>query len=322
MTDPDQTRTHYVHQMKYSTQERVVGVFVLSGIAILIVLLFVSGQTQRLFERRVEYVAFMRNAVGVTTDTKIRISGIEAGSVKNIALNDDSRFKVKLSVYKSYRNLVRVDSTASISKLAFIGDSVINISPGNVDQPLLPDGGVIEVEETLSLDQIIANLKPVLEKINSSIDKIATVVSELPSDALATTLINSAEATDELKQIAGQIADGKGTLGALVYDRQLYVEFNGALQNLRSALLDIQQTAQATRSSAVALPQIIQQISETAEIIRQEISELPELSADTRQLLDDLQNITDAIRYTWPVSSKIKENVEPDPLLDAEANHD
>ena len=314
---------HYVHHLKYSTQERLVGVFVLSAIAILIILLFISGDTLRLFEGRVKYIAYMHNAVGVSTNTKIRISGIEVGAVHRISLNPaDNRFKVVLSVYKDFQSLVRTDSRASINRLAFIGDSVINVTSGSNSQPQLPNGGVIEVDELLSVDELIAHLKPALDKINNSINKIAGIMDALPSGSLGKLLNNAAEASGHLNQVTQEIASGQGTVGAIIKERKLYSNLNQSLAILETTLNNINETAQQTRLAAESMPVTLKALAETAAIIRAESASIPELAADTRQLLDDTQQVINALRYTWPISSKIKDKADPSIVLPLQPSHD
>jgi phospholipid/cholesterol/gamma-HCH transport system substrate-binding protein len=307
--------------MKYSHQERLVGVFVLTAIGTLIALLFVSGQTLRLFDGRVHFFAYMRNAVGVSAATKVRISGIEVGSVSRISLNkEDNRFIVELSIYEDFRELVRVDSTVSASKLTFIGDSVLNITPGSPDKPLLRDGGIIDVKETMTLDQILANLAPTLTTINASIDKIAAVVSAIPPDSIVDILENTEQITGNLNTISHRIANGEGTVGALIADEQPYRELNKALAQLRAVLNDVQQITGP--AAAADFPRALRQLGETIAIIRQEAETLPGISANTQELLNNMDDVAQALRHTWPISSKLGPESRPDLQLEPEPSHD
>ncbi len=57
-----QQQPHYVHRVQYSTQERIVGVFVLAGLAIVIGLTVAKGQSTNFFEERITYHATLKNA--------------------------------------------------------------------------------------------------------------------------------------------------------------------------------------------------------------------------------------------------------------------
>ncbi len=238
--------THYVHHLRYSSQERLTGLFVLSALVIITVLLLLSSENMKLLQGRVEFIALMRNPVGVSTDTRVHISGIEAGSVKRIALMPDNRFKIVLSIYKEYRSLVRSDSEASISKLALIGDAVIDISSGSPEQPLLEDGSLIKVREAMTLDQILASMRPMLDKINISIDKIAAVLSVLPEDAIRSTLEDTAAITAQLRQgvhdSRGMMVQLKETADILHHEIQTLPE---VAQQTRDLIDDTRKTVDA-----------------------------------------------------------------------------
>jgi phospholipid/cholesterol/gamma-HCH transport system substrate-binding protein len=233
----------------------------------------------------------MRNPVGVSTETRVRISGIEAGTVRRIALMPDNRFKIVLGIYKEYKNLVRADSRASISKQALIGDSVIEISPGSPEQPLLADGGVIEAQETMSLDEIIALVHPMLEKVNFSIDRIAAVLSAVPEDSIRSTLQDTAT-------VAARLRQGGGTAGSLLYDE-------GMKDDLVASLRALQETLGITSEIARNSRGMMEQLREAADILHRQMQEIPEMTMKTQDLLDRTRNTVDAIGHTWPVSTKM-----------------
>lgn len=286
-------KAHYVNRMNYSAQERLAGLFVLGAIAIITALLLLGSQNMRLFQGRVEYIALMRNPLGVSTDTRVRISGIEAGTVKRITLLPDNRFRIVLSVYKGYRSLVRTDSRASISKLALIGDSVIEISPGSPEQPLLADGGPIEVREAMSFDEMLAGMQPMLDKINLSIDKIASVLSALPEDAIRSSLEDTAS-------VAAQLRQGGGAAGALLYDERMQDDLAAAIHALRETLGIGSEIAHDSRG-------IMLQLRETTDILHRQMQLVPEMTARTQDLIDETRKTVDAVGHTWPISANMPE---------------
>lgn len=287
---------HYVNQMNYSTQERLAGLFVLGALAIITVLLLLSSQNMKLLQGRIEFVALMSNPVGVSTDTRVHISGIEAGSVERITLMPDNRFRIELSVYKDFRNLVRADSTASISKLALIGDSVIVVSPGSPQQPLLTEGSMIQVQETMSFDEIIGQLNPMLDKINFSIDRIASVLRALPEDAVRSTLEDTAA-------VASQLRQGQGAAGALLYDEGLRNDLAASIRSLQETLGITSQIARDSRN-------IMTQLRETSDILHQQMQLVPEITLKTQDLIDETSKTVDAISRTWPISANMPEITE------------
>ncbi|HEY3486861.1 MAG TPA: MlaD family protein [Gammaproteobacteria bacterium] len=288
---------HYINRMHYSAQERLAGVFVLGGIVILIGLFLLSSQSLKLLQGRVEFVALIQHPVGVSTDTRVHISGIDAGSVKRITLTPDNRFRVVLSIYKEYRNLVRNDSWASVSKLALVGDSVIDISPGSSNMPLLANGAVLQVKETKTLDQMLTSLQPVMDKVNVSINKIADVLNVLPGDAIRSTLENTAAVTTQLRE-------GEGAVGALLYDARLKTELIESVRALHTTLVAAAQMTDDARS-------VMAQLKATSELLHMQMQAVPEMALQTRELLQETHDTVQAISHTWPISGNMPERAMP-----------
>ena len=140
------SKVHYIHRMNYSTLERLVGAFVIGALFLLVFLFVYSREAQTMFAEKFTIIAYMKNAQSITTDTKVQISGIDVGAVEEIDLGGDNLIRVEIELLERFHSLVREDSRASLSKLSMIGKATIEISAGNTDLPLIPDGGIIAVD--------------------------------------------------------------------------------------------------------------------------------------------------------------------------------
>lgn len=309
----EQRRSHYIHRLNYSQQERLVGAFVLLCIAILLILLFVAFSNSHFFEPKVRYIAYLRNAEGLASNTSVRISGLRAGNITNIEVDESNRFLIELDVYERFQKLVRSDSVATVNRLAFIGDSVLNISPGSVDQAVIPDGGVLATKDTPPIDKVIDDLSPTLVKASQALDIFSSFIQTLPADQMNTLFTDMLDTTQELKTLAQQINSGEGTLGAMVYSNDMNQQFTTAIQQLNQNLLafegvvkNMDRLSLDSASAIAELPEIMQRITSTLSRLDQEVRTLPELSSQTRSLLDESAQVLDAISRTWPVSGKIQ----------------
>src|SRR5205085_1137089 len=133
MAEPTQEsgRAHYIHRISYTTQERLVGAFVLSALVLGALLFFYSGQAATLFAKKFELTANLRNAQGLAVDAKVFISGVEVGRVRSIDITEMNDIGLTLELLERFHPRVRTDSRASISKLAMIGNASIEIRAGN-----------------------------------------------------------------------------------------------------------------------------------------------------------------------------------------------
>src|SRR5688572_9403159 len=121
--------------MSYSRQERLVGVFVLAAMAVLVALVFANSRFAYLLQSSVTFNAYLSSAECITTDNLVKISGLEVGRVSELTIAPDNRIHITLHVQERYRDLVRTDSRAAISKLSVLGNSTIEITAGSPDAP-------------------------------------------------------------------------------------------------------------------------------------------------------------------------------------------
>lgn len=144
-------RTHYIHRLNYSAQEKLAGSFVLLAISVLVWLLLSSQKTRNLFEE--EYILYgaMDTIQAINEGTNVIVSGLNVGRVINVEISDRNEFVVTMSVLKKYQKLIRADSRAELLsfKFALIGKSVIEIRVGSNTSPILKDNAIMQYMKAL-----------------------------------------------------------------------------------------------------------------------------------------------------------------------------
>lgn len=301
--------SHFVHKIDHSKRERMVGMFILVASALLLIQLFVSSQVLDLFADTRSYTIELKNPIGVGADTKVKVSGLNVGWVESVDLTDRNTFVISLAVYEKFHALVRQDSRASISKLAVVGDSVINISPGDVNLPALVSGASILTEEGMTMDDILTRLQPVLEQTEAGVVRFSELLAALPTNALPDILNDLQSASENLKSLSGSLAQGSGSIGDLIVNKEFSESLQGTLRDSRQVALEGRGLIQETRSNVALLPEVIEKLDQLVTALSQSADQLPALLDDTDQLIDDSAEVVDSISETWPVSSF----VDPDP---------
>ena len=141
----------------------------------------------------------------------IRVAGVEVGKVESLEFSG-SEVEVKLGVKEEMQSRITTESRASIGSLSLLGEPVIDITPSASGTPL-KDGDTIQAVRP----------KGQLSDVAES-------------------------ATQSLAQINGLLADirsGKGTVGKLFTDDDLYKEINqfvGSAQVVAAGIRDGQGT--------------------------------------------------------------------------------
>ncbi len=307
-------RTHYIHKLKYSTQERIVGAFVLVAIGILAWLLFASGKSLITFEEHITIYGQLETIQPVDRHTEIVVGGLSAGTIANVEITDENKVIVTMEILKRYRSLLRTDSVALLNtfNLAMIDKSVIEISIGSPEQPLLEDGSTIEIVESINIKNLLANLTPAIdslvrtinkvdailstvnpEDVGGTIDRMNNLVAAVDPEKLKSMVNNLHDISNNVKDISNQVNAGKGLAGSVIYDEKL--EHN-------------------TRQIAANMEIASASLSKLLDLLYTELEHLPAVLEKLEPLMQEADKTIKATQRIWPLSSAIEEEGEPEKL--------
>jgi len=287
------TRAHYIHRLSYSAQERLAGTFVLLAVGLLVWLLITSQKTQNLFEDEITLYATMSSIQAVNKDTNVIISGLEIGSVTDVNIDNNNQVIITMSILKKYQKLIRTDSTAELLnfKFALLGKSVIEISVGSPQLPIIKDGSTLVIKESFNLVQLIAKFEPVLVTLQDSIKQMNEILQAIDPQQVGGNVSNLESITADLKAITSQIRQGKGPVGSVIYSDDMKDDVLSTTENLKIL---------TERTKAV-----IEQTSTLLISIQQQVDQLPEITDKVAPLLDEADKTIKATQKIWPLSSSV-----------------
>lgn len=298
-----QPRTHYIHRISYTIQERIVGAFVLIAVFLLIGLLLSSGKTKNLFEEYITIYGELQSVQAINSDTRVTISGLSAGTVSSVDIKDDNKIILTMRILKKYHNLIREDSKATLSSfnLAVIQKSVIEISTGSRDKPLLHDGSTLQVAEAFNIKDLMNNIEPVFVNLEDSIIKMNQILSEIDPDKLGTTLDNMYTITTDMQEISEQMRAGKGLVGEALYDEDFEDSVIATTKNMEQASI---------------------KINLLLNDIKQQVQNVPELLEKIGPLLNEADKTIKATQNIWPLSSAVEKDKDKETLISPKPAND
>jgi phospholipid/cholesterol/gamma-HCH transport system substrate-binding protein len=316
---PQQSHVHYIHRLSYTARERLVGAFVIFAIALLFFALLFNQQTLRFFASKFTLHAYMHNAQGISTDTPVMASGLFVGNVSSIAVTPDNRIAITMKILEKYHKLIRVDSHAELSKLSLLGNSAVDISVGSPNLALIADGATIPLEEPLSVDQVMAQVAPVLENVKTTLARIDALSQQIDPHKVKEIVDNLAAVSANLRNISTQVASGQGTAGKLIYDKTTGENTSAAMQALAATLKETQASLKSVQpllsnadAASADLPaliaqsrKLVTQLNTTMGTVNYQLQALPDMVVRTRQILDNTDQTLQAIQNTWPISSSV-----------------
>ncbi|MCK9237235.1 MAG: outer membrane lipid asymmetry maintenance protein MlaD [Thiopseudomonas sp.] len=142
--------------MRIRALEMSVGVFLLIGIAALVVLaLRVSGLTVSTQDNTYTLYAAFDNVAGLTTRGRVTMAGVTVGKVMQIEFDKETfTGRVTLAVNKDVDNLP-TDTTASILTAGLLGEKYVSLSVGGEDEVLKDQGVIYDTQSSLVLEELI-----------------------------------------------------------------------------------------------------------------------------------------------------------------------
>lgn len=197
--------------MKTQKNKRAVtvGLFVAIGIVILLVGIFTLGGQQKSFVRAINVYAVFDDVAGLQIGNNIFVSGVKIGTVKKVEFYGDSKVRVQLHIEKKAQEFVRKDAKAKIGTDGLIGNKIIVVYGGSTGAEPIEGGETLIVEKAMSTDEMLATL----QKNNENLVSITT----------------------DFKLVSKRLADGQGTVGALLQDEKLFRSLEATMANLQIA---------------------------------------------------------------------------------------
>lgn len=185
------------------------GMFILGALTVLAIGIFLIGRARGLFRFGYTLKAQFENVSGLQNGAEVRVGGIGEGTVKLIQLptRQGEKVTVTMELANATRRVIKKDSVAAIRTEGMVGAKYVEISFGSQDSPEVRNGDTIQGEPPIEFADL-------LKKANTILDSTDVLTSHL------------ADAAVNLDAISAKINGGKGSLGQLVNDKQMYQELN------------------------------------------------------------------------------------------------
>ena len=154
-----------------SEEIKVGALMAVAAVMFLAALVFVGG-VNLLRKKKVTYTTYFKFAAGVEPGNFVRFGGLKVGTVSAAEIDpqDSTRIRVRLSVKDG--TPFRVNSTARISTLGFLGENYVEVSPGTRDAPLLKPGSEIRAAEIVQLADVFNNVNNVTVNANKLVNDL------------------------------------------------------------------------------------------------------------------------------------------------------
>ena len=240
-----------------------IGLFILAGFACFAGILFMIGNREKAFSDNITLYAEFTNLDGLSEGAKVRVSGLDAGQIKNIEIPNTpaGKFRLKLEVEEKTHAMIRKDSVVSIATQGVVGDKFVSIKKGSDQAAQAPAGSTLPSKEPFEMTALLEKGSGLLNDVHGSINDIRGRV-----DTALDSITNTVNHTDGLitrakpdvlkitgdgKQITAKIDNlvaglnaGQGPAGMLLKDEKTKQQMEATLRNVNRISVRIDQASE------------------------------------------------------------------------------
>lgn len=175
--------------------ELKIGIITVTSLALAIMLIFAVGGEGGFTWQQYELRTRFPDVKGLKSGAVVRVAGVEVGKVGAVQFSG-SEVEVVLKVNEANRERITTHSRASIGSLSLLGEPIIDVTPSVTGTPL-NDGDFIPAGRT--------------------------------AGQLADVAEGATQSLEQATEILRGIREGRGTVGKLFTDDQIYKEVNGLI---------------------------------------------------------------------------------------------
>ncbi len=263
----------------------IVGIFILIGIAILVVTIFTLGAQKKTFVKSYTLNAVFNDIGGLLKGGNVWFSGVKVGTVKKIKFYGDNQVQVTMSIEEAAQSHIHKNAFAKIGSDGLIGNKIVVIYGGDSSLPQAATNDFLQVGNALSTDDMLTTLQA-----NN---------------------INLLEITKDFKHISKKIDSGKGMLAALLNDQEMAYKLNNTINGLQA-------TAANFKSVSITSKNVISNLKIFSGKINKKGNSINDLVTDTvmyvsvKASLVQLENATNSValftRNLKTVSEKLNQS--------------
>jgi phospholipid/cholesterol/gamma-HCH transport system substrate-binding protein len=213
--------------------ELKIGIVAVATIALAVMLIVAVGGQGGFSWQQYELMTKFADVKGLKGGAVVRVAGVEVGKVSSVELSGEE-VEVRLKINEENKSRITSESRASIGSLSLLGEPVIDVSPSTKGKPL-QDG------EFLPSARSPGQLADVAESATQSLQQVTGILQDIRAGkGTVGRLFTDDQVYKEVQQLiasAGDVTDqigkGNGTIPLLLRDPAAYRRFNASLGNLQ-----------------------------------------------------------------------------------------
>jgi len=189
------------------TSNRLIGVgtFVVTGLVLFGIGLFMIGDRRMLFARKFPVYTEFSQLAGLQSGAPVWVSGMKAGKIVAVGISPASRkFRLRLEIRRDLQPLVRADSVAAIKTEGLVGNTFLELSAGSDNAPAAMPDSTLTSREPITFSDMVEQVGEAVQTVNGTLRSVR--------GDLQATLKSMSGAADRAGSAVGDIGKAASTL--------------------------------------------------------------------------------------------------------------
>jgi len=209
----------------------LVSIFALVMASLLIFLLSGSGG---FFWQRYSIKTVFSNIAGLKEGAPVRVAGVEVGSVNGLNFIGD-HVEVVMAVNKEHRQRITTTSVASLGSVSLLGEAAVDITASSSGSPVPEWGYVRSGRATGTIGDVATQASTAIEDTTALINDLRSGRGTMGRLLTDEQLYNELTALMiSVQGVTDGISKGHGTLGRLINDPAAAKSLEASLDNLQA----------------------------------------------------------------------------------------
>jgi phospholipid/cholesterol/gamma-HCH transport system substrate-binding protein len=190
--------------------------------------------------------SYLRDVNGLKAGAPIHLSGVEVGSVQNVAFagaGEPAPVKVTMTIRSDVQDRITSNSLVTVGSLGVLGEKMLDVDPGPPGGVPIPDEGVVPGEAEGD------PIKGIISDASRTMKDIRDLAHELQEgEGTLGALLKREDIHDQMshlitkaEEVFGALDRQEGTFGKLIHDPSVYDNLNQLTVDMRGLMKRIDQ---------------------------------------------------------------------------------
>ena len=162
------------------------------------------------------YTIFDTSVNGLFVDAKVKLNGIDVGSVTRITINEENLNEVVVAFKVTHGTPIKIGTRAGMTAgMNLTGEKQVVLSGGSFSEPNVPEGGLVPAEVshfdhiTNQAGNIVAHVDSVLVNVNALLSAEKTANLKRVTQGMAKPIENISKSAESMHRVMGEIEEAK-----------------------------------------------------------------------------------------------------------------